>query len=151
MSQDFAKATFPSPESTPEFFVFDNNCKLDAHQRAINDQHFANTGKPVDVFHFTCKHKLTDHHCQLYCNPAAFPEMIGNDGKWRFNTSICEQTNVWFGGFISVVQDMEVTRYNFFLDEMIKRRNRYVVAQLKLKGHCPWTIPMDALFPSNDI
>lgn len=47
--------------------------------------------------------------------------MIGKDGKWRFNTSICEETNVWFGGFISVVQDMEATRYNFFLDEMIKR------------------------------
>ncbi|KAJ7164484.1 hypothetical protein C8R46DRAFT_901653 [Mycena filopes] len=144
---DFAKATFPSPESTPEFFVFDNNCKLDAHQRVNNDCHFENTGKPVDVFHFTSKHKLTDHHCQLYCNPAAFPEMIMKDGKWRFNTSICEQTNVWFGGFISNVQDMEVTRYNFYLDEMIKRRNRYVVGQLETKGHSPWTIPMAALFP----
>ncbi|KAJ7672974.1 hypothetical protein DFH06DRAFT_979239 [Mycena polygramma] len=146
---DFAKATFPTPESTPEFFVFDNNCKLDLHQRAMKDEHFANTGKPVDVFHFTCKHKLTDHHCQLYCNPASFPEMIGEDGKLRFNTSICEQTNVWFGGFISIVQDMEVTRYNFYLDEMIKRRNRYVVAQLEAKGHCPWTIPMDVLFPNH--
>ncbi|KAJ7085416.1 hypothetical protein B0H15DRAFT_910362 [Mycena belliarum] len=84
---DFARATFPTPESTPEFFVFDNNCKLDAHQRAINDQHFSRTGKPVDVFHFNCKHKLSDQHCQLYCNPAAFPELIKNDGKWRFNTS----------------------------------------------------------------
>jgi hypothetical protein len=148
--QEFAKATFPSPESTPEFFVFDNNCKLDAHQRAINDQHFKDTGKPVDVFHFKCKHKLTDHHCQLYCNPAAFPEMIMKDGKWRFNTSICEQTNVWFGGFISIVQDMEVTRYNFFLDEMIKRRNRYIVGQLEAKGRCPWTIPMNILFPDVD-
>ncbi|KAJ7168381.1 hypothetical protein C8R43DRAFT_877227 [Mycena crocata] len=144
----FAKATFPTPESTPEFFVFDNNCKLDAHQRAIGDRHFENTGKPVDVFHFTCKHKLTDHHCQLYCNPAAFPEMILKDGRWRFNTSICEQTNVWFGGFISNVQDMEVTRYNFFLDEMIKRRNRYTVAQLEVRGHSPWMIPMEALFPN---
>ncbi|KAJ6455114.1 hypothetical protein C8R47DRAFT_1251149 [Mycena vitilis] len=105
----FAKATFPTPESTPEFFIFDNNCKLDAHQHAINDQHFKDTGKPVDVFHFKCKHKLTDLHCQLYCNPAAFPEMIGPDGKWRFNTSICEQTNVWFGGFIAIVRDMEAT------------------------------------------
>ncbi|KAJ7106902.1 hypothetical protein C8R44DRAFT_637688, partial [Mycena epipterygia] len=146
---DFAKATFPPPESTPEYFVFDNNCKLDAHQRAMKDQHFAKTGMPVDVFHFTCKHKLTDHHCQLYCNPAAFPEMIKEDGKWRFNTSICEQTNVWFGGFISNVQDMEVTRYNFYLDDMIKRRNGYIVAQLELKGHCPWTIPMEALFPTD--
>ncbi|KAK7026326.1 hypothetical protein R3P38DRAFT_3269302 [Favolaschia claudopus] len=146
----FAKATFPTPESTPEFFIFDNNCKLDAHQRAIGDEHFKNTGKPVDVFHFQCKHKLTDLHCQRYCNPAAFPEMIGPDGKWRFNTSICEQTNVWFGGFIAVVRDMEATRYNFFLDEMIKRRNRYIVAELERKGHFPWNVPMSSLFPSSD-
>ncbi|KAJ7028171.1 hypothetical protein C8F04DRAFT_1044296 [Mycena alexandri] len=142
----FAKATFPTPESTPEYFIFDNNCKLDAHQRAINDQHFKNTGKPVDVFHFNCKHKITDLHCQRYCNPASFPEMITPDGKWQFNTSICEQTNVWFGGYIAIVRDMEVTRYNFFLDEMIKHRNRYVVAELKAKGHSPWTIPTEAIF-----
>ncbi|KAK6971993.1 hypothetical protein R3P38DRAFT_2751037 [Favolaschia claudopus] len=144
---DFAKATFPSPESTPEFFIFDNNCKLDVHQRTIGDHHFDNTGKPVDVFHFTCKHKLTDHHCQLYCNPAAFPELIDENGNWRFNTSICEQTNVWFEGYISVVRDMEAKRYNFFLDEMIKRRNRYIIKELGEKGHNPWAIPMVALFP----
>ncbi|KAJ7508142.1 hypothetical protein B0H11DRAFT_1704742 [Mycena galericulata] len=143
----FAKATFPTPESTPEFFIFDNNCKLDAHQRANNDEHFKNTGKPVDVFHFKCKHKVTDLHCQRYCNPAAFREMIGPDGKWRFNTSICEQTNVWFGGYIAIVRDMEVTRYNFFLDEMIKRRNRYVIVELEAKGHRPWTIPLNTIFP----
>ncbi|KAJ7118529.1 hypothetical protein C8R43DRAFT_1137271 [Mycena crocata] len=144
----FAKATFPTPESTPELFIFDNNCKLDAHQRAIHDKHFKNTGKPVNVFHFKCKHKVTDLHCQRYCNPAAFPEMIGPDGKWRFNTSICEQTNVWFGGYIAIVRDMEATRYNFFLDEMIKRRNRYVVSELERKGYGPWTIPMEAIFPA---
>jgi hypothetical protein len=53
-------------------------------------------------------------------------------------------------GFISIVQDMEVTRYNFFLDERIKRRNRYIVGQLEAKGHCPWTIPMNILFPDAD-
>jgi hypothetical protein len=74
--------------------------------------------------------------------------MIGPDGKWRFNTSICEQTNIWFGGYIAIVRDMEVTRYNFFLDEMIKRRNRYVVTELEAKGYAPWTIPMQAIFPN---
>ncbi|KAJ7651806.1 hypothetical protein B0H17DRAFT_958294, partial [Mycena rosella] len=149
-TQTFAKATFPTPESTPEFFIFDNNCKLDAHQRAIHDENFKDTGKPVDVFHFTCKHKITDTHCQRYCNLAAFREMYGPDGKWRFNTSICEQTNVWFGGY-AIHQEKPplqiVTRYNFFLDEMIKRRNRYVVAELEAKGHSPWNIPISAFFP----
>ncbi|KAK6984438.1 hypothetical protein R3P38DRAFT_3231659 [Favolaschia claudopus] len=125
---DFAKANFPSPESNPEFFIFDNNCKLDAHQRAIGDHHFDNTGKPVDVFHFTCKHKLTDTHCQLYCNPAAFRELLDEHGNWRFNTSICEQTNVWFGGYIAVVL--------------------YIIKELGEKGHNPWTIPMAAIFPT---
>ncbi|RDB15791.1 hypothetical protein Hypma_003744 [Hypsizygus marmoreus] len=144
----FAKATFPTPESTPEFFIFDNNCKLDAHQRSINDTHFTNTGKPVDTFHFKSKHKLTDTHCQRYCNPAAFPELIKN-GKWMVNMSICEQTNVWFGGYQAIVRDMEVTRYNFFLDEMIKRRNRYIVSELEVKGNSPWVIPMSAIFPES--
>jgi hypothetical protein len=121
---------------------------IDAHQRAINDYHLANTGKPVDVFHFTCKHKLTDNHCQLHCNPASFRELIDENGNWRFNTSICEQTNVWFGGYISLVRDMEVTRYKYFFNEMIKRRNRYVIAELDRKGHSPWTIPVESLFPN---
>ncbi|PPQ67448.1 hypothetical protein CVT26_007242 [Gymnopilus dilepis] len=144
---EFAKATFPSPESTPEFFVFDNNCKLDAHQKHIGDRHFENTAKPVDVFHFDCKHKETDLHCQRYCNPASFPELMDGD-KWRINTSACEQTNGWLGGFQSILRDMECTRYNFYLDEMIKRRNRYMIRQLEKSGHCPWTIPVDAMFPS---
>lgn len=146
MCQTFAKATFPTPESTPEYLIFDNNCRLDAHQRAIGEAHFINTGKPVDVFHFRSKHKITDTHCQKYCNPAAFPELI-QDGQWRVNTSICEQTNVWFGGYISIVREMEVVRYNFFLDEMIKRRNRYVIGELHHKGKAPWTVPVTAVFP----
>lgn len=141
------KATFPTPQSTPEFFIFDNNCKLDAHQRAIGETHFSGTGKPVDVFHFKSKHKETDKHCQLYCNPAAFPELLTADNKWRFNSSICEQTNVWLGGYQAILRDMEVTRFNFYLDEMIKRRNRYMVGKLHKSGHCPWNIPISTLFP----
>ncbi|KAJ6565624.1 hypothetical protein DFH09DRAFT_1081776 [Mycena vulgaris] len=90
--------------------------------------------------------RLSPPHCQRYCNPAAFPEMIGPDGKWRFNTSICELTNVWFGGYIAIVREVEVT--NFFLEEMIKRRNRYLVAELEANRYAPWTIQMDALFSS---
>jgi len=82
----------------------------------------------------------------MYCNPASFPELI-KDGKWRVNTSVCEQTNAWFGGYQAIVQGMEAVRYNFFLDEMIKRRNRYVLSELEKKGHGPWIIPIDALFP----
>jgi hypothetical protein len=99
---------------------------------------------PVDVFHFKSKHKESDTYCQQFCNPAAFPELINGD-NWRINTSICEQTNVWLGGYQAILRDMESTRYNFYLDEMIKRRNRFVVAELARKGHNPWLIPMEAL------
>lgn len=116
--------------------MFDNNCKLDAHLKYCNDHTFDDTGRPVDVFHFTTKHKLSDTHCQQNCNPAAFPELI-QDGHWRINMSICEQTNVWIGGYQAILRDMEAVRYNFFLDEMIKRKNRYITRRLKAKGHAP--------------
>jgi hypothetical protein len=99
---------------------------------------------PVDVFHFKSKHKESDTYCQKFCNPAAFPELIQGD-KWRDNTSICEQTNVWVGSYQAILRDMEPTRYRFYLDEIIKRHNRYVVAELERKRHRPWLIPMEAL------
>ncbi|KAG2157545.1 hypothetical protein DEU56DRAFT_906179 [Suillus clintonianus] len=73
---EFAKMVFPTATSTPEFFIFNNNCKLRAHQDAIGDDHFATTGMPVDVFHFNSKYKETDTYCQQHCNPATFPELI---------------------------------------------------------------------------
>jgi hypothetical protein len=126
--------------------VFDNNCQLHAHLNRTHDEHFSNTGKPVDAFHFTSKHKLTDTYCQRHCNPAAFPELIEN-GRWRINMSICEQTNVWLGGFQSILRDMEAVRYNFFLDEMVRRKNNYTIKQLQAKKQGPWTIPDQAIFP----
>ncbi|KAF9471068.1 hypothetical protein BDN70DRAFT_820499 [Pholiota conissans] len=89
---------------------------------------------------------MIDTHCQQNCNPAAFPELI-QDGKWRVNMSICEQTNVWIGGFQAIVRDMEAVRYNFFLDEMVRRRNIYIIKKLEEKGRRPWNIPLHAIFP----
>ncbi|KAF8158569.1 hypothetical protein B0H34DRAFT_656485 [Crassisporium funariophilum] len=136
----FAKATFPTPESTPEFLVFDNNCQLHKHLQKNQDKHFKQTGMPsmpVDVFHFCAKHKEMAWHCQLWCNPAAFPELITEDGKWQINMSVCKQTNGWVGGYQAILCDMESTRYNFYLDKLIKRRNRYTVKELIAKEHCP--------------
>lgn len=42
---------------------------------------------------------------------------------------------------------MEAVRYNFYLDEMIKCRNRYIIKQLDVKGGVPWNIPTQAIFP----
>ncbi|KAI5997233.1 hypothetical protein F5J12DRAFT_906966 [Pisolithus orientalis] len=141
---EFAKAVFPTPQSTPEYFIFDNNCKLHAHQEAKQDHHFSDTALPVDVFHFNSKHKETDLYCQQHCNPAAFPDLLEN-GKWHFNTSICEQTNVWLGGYQAILRNMTVHRYNFYLDEMIKRQNQHVNSELKKAGIHTWLLPIAAL------
>lgn len=117
---------------------------MQKHRRVIQDTHFKDTGFPVDVFHFKCKHKETDTFCQEHCNPASFPDLLDEkNNKWYFNTSICEQTNVWFGGYQAIVRDMEVTRYNFYLDEMIKRHNRHIVEELRRKSKRPILIPKE--------
>ncbi|KAG2756293.1 hypothetical protein P692DRAFT_20716153, partial [Suillus brevipes Sb2] len=58
-------------------------------------------------------------------------------------------TNVWLGGYQAILRDMSVHRYNFYLDEMIKRRNRYVISESERRGHSPWMISMETLFGSD--
>lgn len=131
----------------PEILIHDNNCKLRQHLEVTQNKHFQNTDLPVDVFHFHTKHCISDLSCQKYCNPAAFSDLI-RDRKWRVNSSICEETNAWFGRFLPIVREMEATRYVFFLDEMIKRRNRYIVKNLATSIKTPWIVPIDSLFSS---
>jgi hypothetical protein len=145
--QTFIERTFPTPQAMPEYLIFDNGCHLHSHVHASHRLLWSGTATPVDVFHCENKHSKKDTYCQTHCNPAGYPELVGSDGKWVFNTSVAEQTNAWFGGFIAIVRDMEVVRYNFFLDEMIKRRNRYTVGVLKERGLKPWLISEDAVFP----
>ncbi|KAF8576618.1 hypothetical protein K439DRAFT_1649253 [Ramaria rubella] len=144
--REFVLATFPIPESMPKAFFYDMNCGLLKHCRSIGCHCFDQTAVMVDVFHFTWKHKVSDGFYQENCNPAMFPKLYVN-GKWVFNSSVAKQTNVWFGGFLAIVREMSAVRFNFFLDEMIKRRNRYTIMELERKGHNPWTIPWQALFP----
>ncbi|KDR77044.1 hypothetical protein GALMADRAFT_66733, partial [Galerina marginata CBS 339.88] len=68
------------------------------HLQSSKDKYFELTGVPADVFHFGAKHKESNQHCQFWCNPVAFPELTKEDGKWRINMPVCEQTNVWLGG-----------------------------------------------------
>ncbi|KAF9004859.1 hypothetical protein BDZ89DRAFT_1145472 [Hymenopellis radicata] len=76
----------------PDHLVFDNNCGLSKHVK--DNPTFPRIGLAVDVFHFKSKHKASDTYCQENCNPAAFPELLRENGKgWWFNTSICEQVN----------------------------------------------------------
>lgn len=112
----------------------------DADTRA----HFSHCVLPVDVFHFKCKHKESDVVCGTHCNPYIWPELRTEKGAWRFNSSAAEQANVWLDKFQPIVREMQVDRYNFFLDEVVKRRNQYIVDELRRRGHSPYNIPDDA-------
>jgi hypothetical protein len=107
--------------------------------------YFDNIALPVDVFHFKSKHKESDIDCGWNCNPYIWPELRTEDGKWCFNSLAAKQTNAWYGGFLAIVQNMQADRYEFFLDEMIKRRNHLIVKELQRKGKAPYRIPRDEL------
>lgn len=119
--------------------MFDNNCGL--RRCTQDDLWWDDIELTVDVFHHQSKHSLNDLLCQTRCNPAAYPELQSEDGGWFFNSSIAEQTNVWLAGYNAMCREMGVDLFNFFLDEMIIRRNREVVTKLKEQGKMPsyWT------------
>lgn len=113
--------------------------------QADNDTYFNHCALPVDVFHFKSKHKEQDLFCGMHCNPYLWQDLVTADGKWLFNSLAAEQTNAWLGGFLAIVWDMHVERYNFFLDEMIRRWNEYLHSQLLEQGLTPYNIPRSEL------
>lgn len=136
--QEFLENTYAMGYG-PEHIIFDNNCRL---KLAAKNRHwFLQRGLSVDVFHFGCKHSVNDKFCQENCNPSAFPELLRDDGGWYFNSSIAEQTNVWLAGYNAICREMHVDKFNFFLDEMIIRRNKLTLEKLKKDGQAPsyWT------------
>lgn len=48
---------------------------------------------------------------------------------------------MWLGGYIAIVRDMLAHRFDFFLDEMVKRRNEEVIDRLHLAGNTPYHVP----------
>ncbi|KAJ3963633.1 hypothetical protein EV361DRAFT_160324 [Lentinula raphanica] len=139
--KDFLKSVYPNRLDLPDVIFFDNNCQLQAHLQAQNNLYFQQVMLPVDVFHFKSKHKESDEFCQRHCNPSQWTKLVGDDGEWVFNSSAAEQGNVWIGGYQAIVREMLVHNYNFFLDEMIKRRNEVLVAKLRREGKNPYHIP----------
>lgn len=82
-----------------------------AHLLSTKDHYFDDVGLPADVFHAKTKHSESDYLAQLYCNPARFQELIGENNEWLFNSSAAEQVNRWFGAFQSIVREMPVPKY----------------------------------------
>ncbi|KAJ7217110.1 hypothetical protein GGX14DRAFT_358484, partial [Mycena pura] len=139
--KQFLKKIYPDPRMAPTHIFYDNACNLLKHLRAQNDTTFDLLVRfVVDVFHARKGHD--DEFCNENTHPAAFPELrTMKDGKeaWAFNSSVAEQTNVWFGAFQSIVHEMSVPRrYNFFLDEMISLRNDRLLLNLARNGKQPF-------------
>jgi pyruvate dehydrogenase complex dehydrogenase (E1) component len=128
--------------SMPEIVIYDNNCQLYQYLENNEILLYKTVGFPVDVFHWECKHAKSGIACSYHCNPMQFPELTGEDGKaWFFNSSVAEQTNVWLGGYHSILREMGADKYDFFLDEMIMRKNRLTKAKLEAAGVLPDYIP----------
>jgi len=125
----------------PNRILFNNNYTLG--KMVKNNLIFKNAGLTMDVLHFTCKPTESDTFCQEHCNLNAYPELLRDNGGWYFNSSIAEQTNVWLGGYHSMCQEMCVDKYNYFLDEMIMRKNHLTKAKLAKDGMnlCYFTVP----------
>ncbi|KAF8196056.1 hypothetical protein BJ912DRAFT_125465 [Pholiota molesta] len=140
--KDFLKSVYPCADDLPDVIFYDNNCHLQAHLHAQKDEYFKDVILPVDVFHFKSKHSVKDDFCQRHCNPAKWTELADKDGKWVFNSSAAEQVNAWLGGYLAIVRDMLPHRYDFFLDEMIKRRNEIVLRRLNRAGHPTYYVPL---------
>jgi len=134
------KRVYRLPGTMPDHIFYDNNCTI--AKMVKNDPDFQDVGLTVDVFHFNCKHSKGDVFCQENCNPVAYPELLGvGTQAWYFNSSIAEQTNAWLGRYNAICRKMEVHRFNFFLDEMIRRRNIITLQKLKDEGFQPGTRP----------
>ncbi|KAF7290011.1 hypothetical protein HMN09_01305800 [Mycena chlorophos] len=143
--REFWKQMFPTQNSLPQVLWHDNNCRIVAMLRKDEDTYFQKCALPVDVFHFKCKHKESDIECGIYCNPYSYPDLRTPEGEWRFNSSAAEQTNAWYGGFQAIVQEMAAERYDFFLDEMVRRRNIDTINVLRGRGKNPHYIPREIL------
>lgn len=135
------RKVFHVPGSLPDIFIYDNCCGMFNHLQAINDPMLKTTGFPVDAFHFRCKHSKKDIVCQQHCDPKLFPELLNDDGTWFFNSSKCEQLNVWLGGFRKIFREMARDKFVFILDELICRKNILTRAKLEKDGYCPSYIP----------
>ncbi|KAF7329817.1 hypothetical protein MKEN_00245100 [Mycena kentingensis (nom. inval.)] len=157
----FLKKLFPEKHQLPTHIFFDNGCNLLKHVIAQGEDHFDAVNFVIDVFH-ALGHD--DEFCNENCIPILFSELRTiRNGKevWTFNSSVAEQTNVWYGAFQAIVREMTAakyggfaltnisyssySRYNFFLDEMILLHNERVVAKLEKQGKQPFLMD-DELF-----
>ncbi|KAH9808606.1 hypothetical protein DFH28DRAFT_1193006 [Melampsora americana] len=126
--KEFLEESFP--HGMPEVVFYDNACRLTEHIYTGDTDRtsFLGTVIPVDPFHHR-SHAESDEFCKRFTDPKLFPD-IQKDGKWIFNASAAELTNIWYGGFASICRNMHSLVYNFFLEEMVYLRNTWLTKKL---------------------
>lgn len=132
------------PNDMPQVIFYDNACKLLAHiyksQQSERDR-FSVSIVAVDAFHFK-SHKASDCFCRQWTNPNNFPQLKKN-GKWVFNSSAAELTNIWYGKFASICRNMTSVQFNFFLNEMVRLRNIWWCEKLDRRENVGYLGEMD--------
>ncbi|KAI9065728.1 hypothetical protein FKP32DRAFT_1602199 [Trametes sanguinea] len=80
---DMLKKKHLIPGSMSRFIFYDNSCTLFCTCAATpgRDLHL-HIGLPVDIVHWTSKHKKTDIECSFHCNPHTFPNLLKDDKPW---------------------------------------------------------------------
>ena len=125
----FKKLFSLSQACKPQYMIYDSNCNALQEVYSCKIHFFNGMGMCVNAFHHRTKHKASDTFCWKNCSMKAYPKLL-NDGGYYFNSSIAEQTNVWFGGFHNICREMTPVKYDFFLNEMILRCNCTTIATL---------------------
>ncbi|EGG05668.1 uncharacterized protein MELLADRAFT_87890 [Melampsora larici-populina 98AG31] len=118
----------------PEVVFYNNACRLTEHiyTGQSDPSNFKGTVIPVDPFHHR-SHAESDQFCKMFTDPKLFPD-IQEDGRWIFNASAAELTNIWYGGFASMCRNMLSLIYNFFLEEMVYLRNKWLTNKLNKRA-----------------
>ncbi|KAJ8695595.1 hypothetical protein PTI98_008185 [Pleurotus ostreatus] len=133
---------YPDPASRPIYIAIDKGCALLKH--IVRQEHWPawepTTRIIVDSYHYI-NHRVTDHLCRTWCNPAPLngdaPNLVvvdedkqGNSYyKRAFNTQACEQLNAWLGGFQTVLNRMTVSNFDFTMHVLLFLHTQRVIAR----------------------
>lgn len=104
----------------PSILIYDNACKVSKYSEnhsAKNTErsiHLDKMEHVIDKFHFK---NHTEPDCKKYCNPHSL-SVLNN-----LNTSVCEQTNFWFGRYKHMLKSMKLVRFHFFIFTILNEYN----------------------------
>jgi len=76
----------------------------------------------VDRFHFKSH---VDNYCALNNDPDLVEELKG------VNTSVCEQTNYWFGGYKHILKHMNYEHFHFIIFILCDEYNKIKLVNQK--------------------